>query len=392
MKAHTYNITYFMSVSLFIALTVLLGGPPIAHAAPGNCPLNLEWNGTRCVMKGTAAQLSNNPDVQKGIQQIKEQTGIDVNKIDPGVVREVQKRLEGIENEINIEDGVDAKEIQYIVGRIIPILKGVLKENVIGTLENIKDGIPFVGGDKEPKWGTDIDGDGITDFDPNEENPFDETDAFTGVSFNTFDTQNWPDENGTKIAKMVDPYGKERFTSDGKHFYNNAYDAAHSGSGLSNISNTVGDAWSDFKGIFSFKGKLPDKDKELQREIAREVLKDAKSQKEKDVEKAYDKLSDKFKVPKFGDVPAKTVIEIAKEARETDFAGGVLVYITERKKGSSMATIKENFSEELSDGYGTFGKGVSLSTTNKYAQAVIYARYEETYQRYLLAKEFGRKE
>lgn len=188
----------------------------------------------------------------------------------------------------------------------------------------------------------------------------------------------------------MDPYGREKYTSDGKHFYNNAYDAAYSGSGISNVLNIAKDVWGDFKGIFSFRGKLKDKDKELQRTIAREVLKDAKSQKDKDVEKANKKLSAKFKMPKYGDVPAKTIIEIAKEASETDFAGGVLVYIEQRKEGKSLSYIRENSSEELGAGYGTFGQGVSLSTTNKYAKAVIYARYEESYQRYLLAKEFGR--
>lgn len=339
-------------------------------------------------------QPSNNPEAHQGRAQTDEGKLFD--------------RLKGIGNEINTEDGVDVKEVQYVVGRVATIIKDILEDKVMGVFrgiadkvgdikDSIADKIPFVGdkkygdGDKEPKWGTDIDGDGITDFDPNEDNPFDETSSFESIGFNEFKIQKWPDEDGIKTAKIVDMYGKERYTSDGKHFYDNAYDAAHSGSGFSNISNKIGDAWSSFTGIFSFRGKLSDKDKELQREIAREVLKDAKSQKEKDVEKAYEKLSAKFKAPKFGDIPAKAVIEIAKEANATDFAGGVLVYIEQRKEGDSPSTIRENSSEELSAGYGTFGRGVSLSTVNQYAEAVIYARYEEAYQRYLLAKEFGRK-
>jgi hypothetical protein len=233
----------------------------------------------------------------------------------------------------------------------------------------------------------------FSDKENNESNEEDFTyNSIEGTGLNEYNVGKWPDENGIKVAKIVDPYGKERYTSDGKHFYGTVYDAAHSKEGLSNISNKIGDAWSSFTSIFSFKTKLKDKDKELQREIAREVLRDSKSQKEKDVETAYEKLSSKISVPTFGDIPAKAIVEIAKEANTTDFAGGVLLYIEQRKEGKSPKTIRANTSEELSGGYGTFGQGVSLSTTNKYAEAVLYARYEESYQRYLLAKEFGRQE
>ena len=59
----------------------------------------------------------------------------------------------------------------------------------------------------------------------------------------------------------------------------------------------------------------------------------------------------------------------------------------------NIASIRENNSEVLSGGYGTFGNQgeVSLSTTNKYGEAVLYARYEEAYQRYKIAKESGRE-
>lgn len=265
-------------------------------------------------------------------------------------------------------------KIGNIVGKI-KIIPGKIKEKVGEIKDKIINKLP---------WGDDKDLDELTeeDFADN---------SIEGTGFNEFRTGKYPDKNGVKIAKIVDPYGKGRYTSDGKHFYDNPHSAAHSGEGVRNIFNKIRDAWNDFKGIFSFKAKLKDKDKELQREIAREVLKDAKSQKEKDIEKAYKKLSDRISAPKFGDIPAKAIVEIAKEASATDFAGGVLLYIELRKEGESPTFIRENISEELSEGYGTFGEGVSFSTTNKYAKAVIYARYEEAYQRYLLAKEFGRK-
>lgn len=217
---------------------------------------------------------------------------------------------------------------------------------------------------------------------------FEEFDVDEEVGFNKFKIIEWP--NNTEVAKFVDPYGIEKFTSDGKHFYDTPYEAAHSQEGVSNIINNVSDSWGDFKDYF-FKTKLKDDDKELQREIAREVLSDAKTTKEKDIEKAYEKIGEKINVPKGGDIPAAVIIMVAQEAKETDFAAGALIYIEERKKGNSPSVVRDNNSELLSEGYGTFGQGVSLSTTNKQAPAVLYARYEETYQRYLLAKKLNRK-
>ncbi|XKT74356.1 MAG: hypothetical protein ACJKTH_03305 [Patescibacteria group bacterium UBA2163] len=341
-------------------------------------------------------QRSNNPEAhekrnaieKEGKDQIEDQLGVDIDQfMGTDIEKEVRNRLEGIENEINTEDGIDSGEIQYITKRIVAVIRDILGEKVGGVItgtkekignfgNTIKNNIPIIGnaGDDE-----------LTEEDF-------EDHSIEATGFNEFRTEKWPDDDGTKIAKIVDPYGIERYTSDGKHFYDNAYDAAHSQEGFSNMVNTVGDAWEGFTGIFSFRTKLKDGDKELQREIAREVLNDAQNQREKDIEKAYEKLSGQIKTPTLGNVPAKAVIEVAKEASATDFAGGALLYIEQREEGKSPATIKTNLSEELSEGYGTFGRGVSLSTTNKDAPAVLFARYEETYQRYLLAKEFGRKE
>lgn len=299
-------------------------------------------------------------------------------------------------HEHKVRDGTGATDSPSAVGeagkRIGEIIAPIVSKlgNIVGKMKVVPGKIKEKVGEIKDKiinklpWVDDKDLEELTeeDFADN---------SIEGTGFNEFRTGKYPDKNGVKIAKIVDPYGKERYTSDGKHFYDDPYSAAHSGEGLRNISNKIRDAWNDFKGVFSFKAKLKDKDKELQREIAREVLKDAQSQKEKDVEKAYKKLSDRITAPKFGDIPAKAIVEIAKEASATDFAGGVLLYIELRKEGNSLTFIRENISEELSEGYGTFGEGVSFSTTNKYAKAVIYARYEETYQRYLLAKELGRK-
>ena len=98
----------------------------------------------------------------------------------------------------------------------------------------------------------------------------DEIEDFSTLGFNEFKTNDNLNE-GTTVAKIVDPYGVGKYTSDGKHYYDNEYDAAHSQEGLSHIGHKVSGAWDNFKGFFSLKTKFKDKDKELQREIAREV-------------------------------------------------------------------------------------------------------------------------
>ena len=354
-----------------------------------------------------SVQASGNPEAHSAKKQVEEQTGINLDSI-KGLEGEIVDRLSGIENEINTEDGVDAEEVEYIIGRVVSIIKDIISDNLGNTVSNavggvndkfnevkeiVVDKLPFVGNDDgDDTVGEDINGDGITDFDFDEEDPF-ATTGLDAVKPGGYDFDTWPDENGTKIAKIVDAYGIERYTSDGEHFYDKPYDAAHSGSGVSAAWNGAKDAISDV-GDWFWKTKDVDKDKQLQDDIAREVLSDTKSKKEKDVDKAYEKYSDKIKTPAFGDVPAKAVIEVMKEVSEKDFASAAQVYIEERKNGNSPAVIRENNSTILSGGYGTFGNqgGVSQVTANKHATAVLYARYEEVYQRYEIAKELGRAE
>ena len=332
--------------------------------------------------------VSSNPEAHQGKAQVEEQLGIDIEDLGD-IGGEVQSRLQGIENEINVDDGVDADEIQHVVGRVVAVIRDILGERLGDTVSKVTDKVKevFTGSD-DPEETSDDDDEDLEEL--TEEDFFDT--GLDSTGFNEYKAEKWPDEDGTKIAKIVDPYGVERYTSDGKHFYDSPYDAAHSGEGFSNVVNGVKGAWESVKGVFSFETKLKDEDKELQRKIAREVLDDAKSNRQKDIEKAYEKLSDKVKAPALADVPASAVIEVAKEARASDFAQGALLYIEQREEGKSQANIKANLSEELSEGYGTFGEGVSLSTVNEYAPAVLFARYEEAYQRYRLAKEFGRTE
>jgi len=142
---------------------------------------------------------------------------------------------------------------------------------------------------------------------------------------------------------------------------------------------------------------LKDEDKELQREIAREVLGDFSKKDDELLEKKHEKyaeiLENTFEsvAPKgFTDlaaVPANSIKAFAKEADETEFAQGVMIYIEERQNGKSFDVIYSSPPEELI--YGGL-KGVSMSVNAKYPKALLYSKYEESYQRYLLAKELGR--
>lgn len=324
-----------------------------------------------CVV--VSVRASSNPEAHKARAGILDGAAIESEALQD-IAGELQEKLQGIEGEINTEDGISDSEISYIISRVVDAIRSILGERLTGFLPN---------SDEAEVTPEDDEYDELT-----EEDFFDTGLESTG--FNEYRTEKWPDEDGVTIAKVVDPYGVERYTSDGKHFYDSPYDAAHSGEGFSALTNSIGDAWEGFTGAFSFQAKLPDADLELQRTIAREVLSDAKSQRDKDVEEAYEKLSKKISVPTGGGVPAKVIVTVAKEANETDFAQGVMRYIKEREAGLSQSTIRENFSEELYEGYGSFGAGISQGTAAKQATAVLEARYEEAYIRYKLAKEFGR--
>ena len=360
----------------------------------GVCTLATEWNGTRCVPKGTANKKPISPQ--------------------PEVANElIEEKADALEDGINIDDDVISEEEESIIDTVFSFLSDIFnkgKDKVVGNDESKIGGV--VGdlvdkvtaiGEKEPKWGTDIDGDGITDFDPNEEDPFADN-GLNAVKPGEYKTDTWPNEGGTKIAKIVDVYGKERYTSDGKYYYDTPYDAAHSGEGVSSLWNGAKDKWSSF-----WNAKNPDKEKQLRIDVAREVIDDAKSQDQKDVENAYaayqaaDFVHDAVDVARgtgnpamfLAGVPADAIVAVAKEVSANDFSSAAAVYIREREgeKNNSPESIRKTLPELFGEGYGTLGNegAISLVTKNKHAPAVLQARYEEAYQRYKIAKEFERK-
>ena len=85
-----------------------------------------------------------------------------------------------------------------------------------------------------------------------------------------------------------------------------------------------------------------------------------------------------------------SVKEFAKEADETEFAQGVMIYIAERKANRTPEQIFEEPPEEL-QGEGGGLNTVSASFVNKYPKALLFSKYEESYQRYLIAKSLDRK-
>jgi hypothetical protein len=201
-----------------------------------------------------------------------------------------------------------------------------------------------------------------------------------------------------KIIKFVDVYGNEKYTKDGKYYYE-SYGQAATNNPIRNAWHGTKEAITGFKD-FLFKTKFKDEDKKLQTEVAREVLSDFKSQKEKDREKIIGKLESKIAglasnvVPKplqdLVSVPGDSIKKFANEAKETEFAEGARIYIKERELGSTANTLYTNTPQELE--YGGIGGGVAQGLNSEYPKALLFAKYEEVYQRYKIAKELDRKE
>jgi len=200
-------------------------------------------------------------------------------------------------------------------------------------------------------------------------------------------------DEGSKIIKFIDAYGQEKYTRDGKNYYDTYGRAATDNILISTINKAKdlpGNIWD-----FFFKTKLADKDKELQREISREVFKTLKSD---DIEKIEEKYADivgdiasSFLPEQAKDLvsfPADSLKEFAKEAEETEFAEGVMIYIQEREAGSTKNQLYQNTPEELI--YGGIGGGVAAGLNAEYPKALLFSKYEEAYQRYSIAKELGK--
>lgn len=198
---------------------------------------------------------------------------------------------------------------------------------------------------------------------------------------------------GDKIIKFVDTYGQEKYTRDGKNYYDTYGKASTNNiltSTVNNIKEAPGKIWD-----FFFKTKLEDKDKELQREVGREVFKTLKDDKVEKIEEKYAEIvgdiASSFlpkQVKDLATVPADSIKEFAKEAKETEFAEGVMIYIKEREAGSTINQLYQNTPEELI--YGGIGGGVATGLNVEYPKALLFSKYEESYQRYMIAKELGR--
>ncbi|MDD2757261.1 MAG: hypothetical protein PHV29_01475, partial [Candidatus Pacebacteria bacterium] len=139
-----------------------------------------------------------------------------------------------------------------------------------------------------------------------------------------------------------------------------------------------------------------DKDKELQREVGREVFRTLQDDKVEKIEEKYAEIvgdiASSFlpkQVKDLATVPSDSIKKFAKEAKETEFSEGVMIYIKEREAGTTKNQIYQNTPEELI--YGGIGGGVAASLNVEYPKALLFSKYEEAYQRYMIAKELGRK-
>jgi hypothetical protein len=193
-------------------------------------------------------------------------------------------------------------------------------------------------------------------------------------------------EDNVKLIKFTDINGNEKWTKDGKKYYDSKSYALNPPL-IKKTSEFFSDKWKGFKSAL-FETKFKDKDQEMQRVISREVISND-DDKEKIEEKYRDVLSKTtdFAVPNYlsdlVSVPADSIKEFSKEADKTEFTQGAMIYIKERET-RSVDNIYQNPPEELV--YGGF-KGVGQNINNKYEKSVLYAKYEEVYQKYKIQKE-----
>ncbi len=198
--------------------------------------------------------------------------------------------------------------------------------------------------------------------------------------------------DGEKIIHFVDAYGNDKYTKDAKNYYDSYGQAAVDNplrNGWQTIKETPGNVWD-----FFFKTELEDKEKELQRDIARETIREDPSDTEKINEKytsVVEKIGEKVSPAKdLMSVPADSVKQFAKEAKETEFAEGAMIYIEERESGGSAEQLYQDSPEELL--FGGIGGGVAAGLNTQYSKALLFSKYEEAYARYKIAKEVGRKQ
>jgi len=200
---------------------------------------------------------------------------------------------------------------------------------------------------------------------------------------------------GEKIIHFVDTYGQDKYTRDGKNYYDTYGRAITNNiltSTIEKVKEIPGNIWN-----FLFKTKLTDKNKELQREVSREVFKTLKDDKVEKIEEKYadivGDIASSFlpkQVKDLVNVPAKSIKEFAKEVKETEFAEGAMIYINEREEGATRNQLYQNTPEELI--YGGIGGGVAAGLNVEYPKALLFSKYEEAYQRYKIARELGRNE
>ena len=197
---------------------------------------------------------------------------------------------------------------------------------------------------------------------------------------------------GEKVIKFIDSYGQEKYTRDGKNYYDTYGRAATNNiitSTIEKAKELPDNIWD-----FFFKTKLTDKDKELQREVGRDVFRTLKNDSVEKIEEKYadivGDIASSFLPEQAKDlvsVPADSIKKFAKEAKETEFNEGVMIYIKEREAGSTRNQLYQNTPEELI--YGGIGGGVSASLNAEYPKALLFSKYEEAYQKYMIAKELG---
>jgi len=94
------------------------------------------------------AQGAYDQQYREGKAQVEETLGIDVDSL--GIEDEVIKRLSGIENEVNFDDGIDSEETKYIAGKAVNAIQNILAERAKAVASGFADNI--ICNDEKPRY------------------------------------------------------------------------------------------------------------------------------------------------------------------------------------------------------------------------------------------------
>ncbi len=225
--------------------------------------------------------------------------------------------------------------------------------------------------------------------------------------------------NAVKFGMIKTTDGDVLFTSDGKKYRDSLTEVLRPGLGVK-----AGNAWNALTNVpaavwnwafhTKFKDDYPGEDKELKWQVSADGIKDFytdlanpetvcdtikdAAEKGKKIAEVIDDAREVGKVKavlnalgsddpftELATIPAKSVIQLGDELNKDNWAEGARIYMRLRAEGKDPGSIVQDPPAELEFSIG-------WGTESLVGREMLYKKYEEMYQRYLIAKALGRKD